>query len=71
MPVIVKTGIVPPLPAHCIVLPIDNWLSSDDKSLLNWSILVNEREVTPSASLLKPAASLLLVVLPVENGKDD
>ena len=71
MPVIVKTGIVPPLPAHCIVLPIDNWLSSDDKSLLNWSILVNEREVTPSALLLKKALSVLLVVLPVADGKNN
>ena len=53
-----------------MVLPIDNWLSSDDKSLPNWSILVNEIEVTPSASLLKKELSLLLVVLPVANGKD-
>jgi hypothetical protein len=59
------------LPAHCIVLPIDNWLNSDDKSLPNWSILVNEIEVTPSASLLKKELSLLLVVFPVESGNDE
>ena len=59
------------MPAHCIVLPIDNWLSSDDKLLPNRSILVNEREVTPSASLLKTEESLLLVVLPFVDGYND